>query len=198
MALTLNQKVNYRNGGARDFTAVAATDICNLAGHGFVTGQAVVLATSSATPPAGLSVGTVYYVINVDANTFKLAASQANAVAGTAIDITTAGTGTHSIMIQTATFSEKCKIALKEHAANIFNGNLSLATINGGLGSFNATQSQVNEWASRVLDNPDSTLNRMLDSILSDDVNNVHNIYANDTEIRNVTQNLIKSYSNNL
>ncbi len=42
--------------------------------------------------PGGLSAGTNYYVIYVSATTIKLATSSANASAGTAIDITSAGT----------------------------------------------------------------------------------------------------------
>ncbi len=37
------------------------------------------------------------YIIKVDANNFKLATSRANAIDGTAIDLTDAGTGTHTI-----------------------------------------------------------------------------------------------------
>lgn len=41
------------------------------------------------TLPTGLSAATTYYAIVVDANTFKLATTQPNALAGTQIDITT-------------------------------------------------------------------------------------------------------------
>lgn len=78
------------------FTAVAATDICTATGHGFFTGDGVQVTTSSALP-AGLSAGVTYFVIVLDANTFKLATTRANAIAGTAIDLTTAGTGTQTI-----------------------------------------------------------------------------------------------------
>lgn len=44
------------------------------------------------TLPAPLVAGTTYYVIKLTASTIKLATSLANALAGTAIDITTAGT----------------------------------------------------------------------------------------------------------
>lgn len=43
--------------------------------------------------PTGLSAATTYWVIYVDDNTFKLATTRANALAGTAIDITTNGGG---------------------------------------------------------------------------------------------------------
>lgn len=56
--------------------------------------------TTTGTAPAGLSTGTNYYVIPYqfkDNPRIKLASSYANALSYTAIDITDAGTGTHTI-----------------------------------------------------------------------------------------------------
>jgi hypothetical protein len=53
--------------------------------------------TTTTTLPAGLSLATDYYVIKVSDTRCKFATSYANAVAGTAVDITTTGTGTHTI-----------------------------------------------------------------------------------------------------
>lgn len=53
--------------------------------------------TSSGTLPAGLSLATDYYIIKVNDTRCKFATSYANAVAGTAVDITDAGSGTHTI-----------------------------------------------------------------------------------------------------
>ena len=80
---------------AKTFTAVAATDICTAAAHGYATGLRVA-ATTTTTLPGGLSV-TNYWIIKIDADTFKLATSAANALAGTAVDITSVGTGTHTL-----------------------------------------------------------------------------------------------------
>lgn len=77
------------------FTA-AVTDICTKAGHLFVTGLKVTLTTTGGLP-APLAAATDYFVIYVNANEFKLATSLALAQAGTAIDITTTGTGVHTI-----------------------------------------------------------------------------------------------------
>lgn len=64
--------------------------------HGFVSGLKVA-ATSDGTLPGGLST-TNYYVIVVSSSVIKLATSLANAVAGTAVDITSAaGGGTHTL-----------------------------------------------------------------------------------------------------
>ena len=84
------------NAASGTFTA-ATTDICTKVGHGFVTGQKVRV-SSATTLPAGLAAATTYYVIRLTADTFKLASSDANATAGTAVDITDTGTGAHSIV----------------------------------------------------------------------------------------------------
>jgi len=83
------------------FTAVAATDLLTVTKPqvSWNTGDPVVVSTSG-TLPAGLVAGTVYYVIHVADLTLKLATSSALATAGTAIDLTTAGTGTHTIKKQ--------------------------------------------------------------------------------------------------
>lgn len=73
-----------------NFTA-ATTDIITSNAHGLLNGDRVVLTTTN-TLPAGLSTGTVYYVIEKTTNTFKLAATPE----GPAIDITDTGTGTHT------------------------------------------------------------------------------------------------------
>ena len=71
----------------------AAADTVSVPSHGYVVGQKVVLGTSvGATLAAGLEEDLTYFVIVVDANTLKLAATSAEAVAGTAVDITDAGT----------------------------------------------------------------------------------------------------------
>lgn len=78
------------------FTADASTDICTHSNINLFPYTRVQL-TTTGTLPAGLSLATDYYVIKVTDLTIKLATSYANAVAGTAINITDAGTGTHTI-----------------------------------------------------------------------------------------------------
>jgi hypothetical protein len=78
------------------FTADAGTDICTHTNINLFPYTCVQL-TSSGTLPAGLALATDYYVIKLTDTTIKLATSYANAVAGTPIDITDAGTGTHTI-----------------------------------------------------------------------------------------------------
>jgi microcystin-dependent protein len=67
------------------------------------TGTAIVL-TTSGSAPAPLAAGTTYYVIRVSPTSVKLATSLSSAVAGTAINLTTQGSGTHSL---TATYTTR-------------------------------------------------------------------------------------------
>lgn len=62
-------------------------------GHGLVAGQPVVFSTTGALP-TGLTAGTIYYVVSggLTANTFSVAATPG----GTAIDTSSAGSGTHT------------------------------------------------------------------------------------------------------
>ena len=81
---------------AADTFTAAVTDICTAVAHGMVTGLKCQLTTTT-TLPAGLAAITDYFVINLSADTFSLASSLANALAGTVVDITDTGTGTHTI-----------------------------------------------------------------------------------------------------
>lgn len=74
--------------------AVAFTDtgdVVTCAGHGFATGDRVYF--SAITSTTGISINTNYYVIYVGVDTFKVASTLALALAGTALALTTNGTG---------------------------------------------------------------------------------------------------------
>lgn len=84
-----------------DANVSTSNDTITITAHPYVLGCKVA-ATTTGTLPGGLS-ATNYYVIVVDANTIKLASSLANAVAGTAVDITSAaGGGTHTLTAATS------------------------------------------------------------------------------------------------
>lgn len=98
---TTAQATTNTLGQTDNFTADAGSDLCTWTSaanfpSNILTGTRVRL-TSSGTLPAGLALATDYYVIRVSDTTFELASSFANAVAGTQIDITSAGTGTHTV-----------------------------------------------------------------------------------------------------
>lgn len=82
----------------KTYTADHTTDTLTNAAHGLLTGDGPVQIETTGTEPAGLTISTNYYVIKVDANTFKLAASREAALAGTAETFTDNGTGTQTLV----------------------------------------------------------------------------------------------------
>jgi len=124
------------------FTADASTDIITMTStantpSNILTGTRVRLTTTT-TLPAGLSLATDYYVIKVTDSTFKLATSYANAIAGTAINITDAGTGTHTMSRLLPRYTNGAGVQ-----AIFFNSNstaLGAATPNLALGYTNSAQ----------------------------------------------------------
>ena len=75
--------------GAETITIVA---------HGYNTGQAVNFTVTGAdTIPAPLVANTAYYLIRIDADTLKVAALLQDAVVGTAINLTSTGSGTITV-----------------------------------------------------------------------------------------------------
>lgn len=91
-------KITVNTPNAATFTAAPATDLLTSTAHGFTTGLKGQVTNSGGGLPAGLSGSTDYFVVVIDANTYKLATSLANATAAvpTVIDITTDGTGTQT------------------------------------------------------------------------------------------------------
>jgi len=83
--------VRVRMNTGKDFTA-ATSDVCTSAAHGFINGDRIYVKNSGGALPAGLVATTLYYVVEKDTDTFKLALTSG----GTAVDITDAGTGTHT------------------------------------------------------------------------------------------------------
>lgn len=86
-------------GGTTVFTADAATDYCVLTASAreLDVGDGVRVATS-ATLPGGLAANTTYYVYPGANGNIKLCTSVANAFAGVGVNLTDAGSGTHTII----------------------------------------------------------------------------------------------------
>jgi len=81
------------------------TDVITETAHNFVTGQPVTYDDGGGAAMTGLVDNAVYYVIKLTANTFKVATTLANALAGTAINITGTGNNAQSFTpIITASF----------------------------------------------------------------------------------------------
>ena len=94
---------------------IATPGVVSWTAHGLGLGSAVVFTTTGALP-TGLTAGTTYWVIPVDANNFQVATTPANAVSGTSI--ATSGTqsgvqtGTSNIALTTATAADIAFISL--------------------------------------------------------------------------------------
>lgn len=74
------------------------TDTLSVLAHGFPNFVIIAVSlTTTGTLPAPLVVGTKYYPIYVDADHIKLASSVANAQANVAIDLTSNGSGVHTV-----------------------------------------------------------------------------------------------------
>lgn len=116
--------------GTKTFTAPGdvATDVLTVTGHGYVTGDQVVINDNGNTAPTGLTHGTVYYVIRLTVNTISLATSYALALAGTAASIT-ATTGTGAINIE-----DRVVVAVFTNGASTSEQILGLDTSGDGLG----------------------------------------------------------------
>ena len=88
-------------GGYGTFT-FASTDVTTSTNtitepqHNMNTGDGIKF-TTAGTLPTGLTADTTYYVIYVDADTFKVATTVANAKVGTAITLSAAGSGTSTV-----------------------------------------------------------------------------------------------------
>lgn len=97
--------VSYTTKADLTFTATNATELFTSAAHGMATGDGPYrVSNSGGGLPSGLSVDTDYWVIAdvangvVDpVNTFQLATSKANAIAGTELLIASDGTGTQTL-----------------------------------------------------------------------------------------------------
>lgn len=139
---TTAQATTNTLGQSDTFSADAGTDIMTYTSttsipSNILVGTRVRLTTTT-TLPAPLALATDYYVIKVSDTTFKLATSYANAIAGTAIDITTTGTGTHTISWLLPRYTNGAGVQ-----AIIFNPNstaLGAATPNMSLGYTNSAQ----------------------------------------------------------
>lgn len=75
----------------------ASPGVVSWTSHGFVTGNPVYF-TTTGTLPTGLSPSTNYYVSSAgnSANAFQVSTTVANAIAGTSINTSSAGSGTHT------------------------------------------------------------------------------------------------------
>lgn len=119
------------------FTADAGTDVITHAGLAFANGTKVQL-TTTGTLPGGLALSTYYWTIRQSSSTSKLAATYADAIAGTAVDITDAGSGTHTAQTYLPRYSDGAGV-------QSFFFNPSVVNVMGGSAPTIALSSYTNE-----------------------------------------------------
>lgn len=98
VSIAVQAVVDVNTPAAKSFATTdvtVAADTITETGHGYPTGLKGQF-TTTGTLPAGLSTSTDYFVIDVDDDTYQVAASLANAQAGTQVTITDQGSGTHT------------------------------------------------------------------------------------------------------
>lgn len=96
LASTVNFDSTYYNLSGTVSAVTTGADSLTINNHPFNVGERVYI-TSTATLPGGLSALVQYFIIDTNTNTIKLATTKANAIAGTAIDITSTGSGTITV-----------------------------------------------------------------------------------------------------
>lgn len=139
---TTAQATTNTLGQSDTFTADAGSDLCTWTSSvnipsNLLTGTRVRLTTTT-TLPGGLATATDYYFIKMSDTTFELATTYANAIAGTQIDISSAGTGTHTVTWLLPRYTNGAGVN-----AIFFNSNataLGAATPNLSLGYTNSGQ----------------------------------------------------------
>ena len=107
--------LNATTGGA-----IPGTDVITKLAHGLTTGQAVQYSRGTGTAIEGLDEGKFYYVIRVNANSFKLAATLANANAGTAVNIAQVGSGAAHTVTPVTTWKSNVTFTSKYTGATIY------------------------------------------------------------------------------
>jgi hypothetical protein len=156
-------------GHATTFTADAtANTITFPTDRMFDVGTGIRVTNSGGALPGGLSAGVTYYIIELtDRRTFKLATSVANAFAGTAIDITTAGTGTHTgTLFDYATFTFNGMVTTgdaKESVLEEIGDSMAGAVVNTGNWLV-----QAGFWSASVMDLAEADLDGVIDFPTSD------------------------------
>lgn len=139
---TTAQATTNTLGQSDTFTADAGTDLCTWTSSAnipsnLLTGTRVRLTTTT-TLPGGLATATDYYFIRMSDTTFELATTYANSLTGTQINITDAGTGTHTVTWLLPRYTNGAGVN-----AIFFNSNataLGAGTPNLSLGYTNSTQ----------------------------------------------------------
>ena len=92
--LTTDYNADYITNYMSASSVSSSNDTLTRSSHGLQTGYGPVRVSSTGSVPGGLSNATDYWIIRNSSSTIKLATSRANALSNTAVNITSAGSGT--------------------------------------------------------------------------------------------------------
>ena len=126
------------------FTASSTTQLLTSNAHGLTVNESVLLTTSGSLP-GGLSIATVYYVINPTTNTFKLSATQG----GAPVVLSANGTPTNTFTV----IGKKIEVKGFQHieigafTANSFSATIKVQISNQSDVNFAAAASSTNRWS---------------------------------------------------
>lgn len=123
------------------------TDVVVMTAHGMTTGNGPYRVIATTTLPAPLAIDTNYWIIAPDANSIKFATSYANAIALTAIDLTTQGTDNHLL---TRDANDVMVAQLVDRLNSVVGNNYIAAQVAGGgdTDTFTVTADAAGEWVS--------------------------------------------------
>lgn len=140
---------------------IAAPCVVTWAAHGFTVGSVTtaVKFTTTGALPTGITSGTTYYLKAIDANTFNIATTADNALAGTFITTTGSQSGTHTadirVSMTTITNQNVAAISLAagdyELSGQMLKGAGATTTVTYLLGSISTTSATVDRTFGRTL-----------------------------------------------
>jgi hypothetical protein len=156
----------------------AASDSLTISSHGLATGDRLRIEVPS-TAPGGLAEAVDYYAIIVDSNTIKLATSSMNASAGTAINITSSGTGTIRVLSQVTGGLQATSAYSEQQIGDLTTGTTSLVTAGGNIS--HSGQLVVANGRYQVFVSQESTL-------VAGDTNGAADIFLRDTQTSDVVR----------
>lgn len=121
-----------------------STDTITATGHDFVNGTRVTVANVGGSLPGGLVASTEYRVINVSGDDFNLcteASYNPTTKTGTAIDLTSAGSGTNTITESALNAKDDFDVWVRKEVPDYYGSERQSLTIPAG--TINYTQQQV-------------------------------------------------------
>lgn len=120
--VTYTRSITFTGNSA--FVSVANNTI-TYASHSFVTGDVVTYTNGGGTSIGGLTTNTNYFVIADSVNVIRLATSISDAIAGTAVDITSVGSGAaHNLIAKPMSESNYAGVLLQEFYTETLNDEL--------------------------------------------------------------------------